>query len=171
VRRVETPGGRGLDRDGSDANRVAGPEAAYIVRDLLRSAVEQGTAARGEIPGLDVAAKTGSSSELRDAWFAGQAGSVVAVVWIGLEDGGRLGLTGGEAAGPLWRSFMAKAVPARPGYSIERPRGVVEGWVETATGLTVHEGREGARRELYRNSTVPAHRRWWRFDQPMPVIE
>jgi hypothetical protein len=66
---------------------------------------------------------------------------------------------------------MARAVPARPPHSIERPRGVIERWVETETGLMVHEGREGARPELYRKATLPAHRRWWRFDEPMPVIE
>ena len=171
VRRVETSGGRGIDRTGKDARRVASPAAAYIVRDLLRTAVEQGTAAPGEIRGRDVAAKTGSSSELRDAWFAGHAGSVVAVVWIGLEDGGRLGLTGAQAAGPLWRRFMASAVPARPPHTIDRPGGVIEQWVELGTGLVVREGREGSRPELYRKGTLPTRRRWWRMDQPMPVIE
>ena len=47
----------------------------------------------------------------------------------------------------------------------------VERWVETETGLIVREGREGSRPELYRKSTLPAHRRWWRFDEPMPLIE
>jgi penicillin-binding protein 1B len=171
VRRLETSSGGNLGRADSRSRRVASDEAAYIVRDLMRTAVERGTAAAGDIPGLDVAAKTGSSSELRDAWFAGQAGSLVAVVWIGLEGGGSLGMTGGAAAGPMWRSFMAKAAPARPPHEIERPRGVIERWVETETGLQVHEGREGARLELYRESTLPAHRRWWRFDEPMPLIE
>jgi penicillin-binding protein 1B len=171
VARLETPGGRGLARSSRDAHRVAGEEAAYLVRDLMRTAVERGTAAPGDIRGLDVAAKTGSSSDLRDAWFAGQAGSVVAVVWVGLTDGGRLGLTGGQGAGPMWRSFMTKAVPARPPLTVERPVGILERWVETDTGLMVREGREGSRPELYRKSTLPAHRRWWRFDEPMPVIE
>ncbi|HEX2465811.1 MAG TPA: transpeptidase-transglycosylase, partial [Thermoanaerobaculia bacterium] len=171
VARLETPGGRGLARSSRDAHRVAGEEAAYLVRDLMRTAVERGTAAPGDIRGLDVAAKTGSSSDLRDAWFAGQAGSVVAVVWVGLTDGSRLGLTGGQGAGPMWRSFMTKAVPARPPLTVERPVGILERWVETDTGLMVREGREGSRPELYRKSTLPAHRRWWRFDEPMPVIE
>jgi penicillin-binding protein 1A len=171
VRRVETFAGRGVERARPDARRVAGEEAAYIVRDLLRTAVEEGTAAAGEIPGVDVAAKTGSSSELRDSWFAGQAGSIVTAVWVGLDDGSRLGLTGAQAAGPLWRAFMAAAVPARAPYRVERPEGIVEAWVQTGTGLLVGPGRPDARLELYRRGTLPTRRRWWRVDRPMPLIE
>jgi penicillin-binding protein 1B len=171
MRPNETPGGRRLARSGRDPRPVAGAEAAYLVRDLMRTAVERGTATPGEIRGLDVAAKTGSSSDLRDAWFAGQAGSVVTVVWVGLSDGGRLGLTGGQGAGPMWRAFMTQAVPARAPRTVKRPEGLIERWVETETGLVVREGREGSRPELYRKKTLPAHRRWWRFDEPMPVIE
>jgi penicillin-binding protein 1B len=168
---LQTAGGRGIDRDGKDPRRVSSEAAAYVVRDLLRTAVERGTATPGDVAGLDVAAKTGSSSELRDAWFAGVAGSVVAVVWVGLEDGGRLGLTGAQAAAPIWRGFMSGAAPARARLEIERPRDVVEQWVELGTGLVVREGRDGARPELYLEGTLPTRRRWWRLDQPMPVIE
>ena len=171
VTRVATSGGDSLERWQPRSEKVADPAAAYIVRDLLRTAVEEGTATSGAIAGLDVAAKTGSSSGLRDAWFAGHAGSVVAVVWVGLDDGGRLGLTGAAAAGPLWRELMAAAVPARPPYAVERPASVVERWVEERSGLLVRPGRAGARPELYRQGELARHKRWWRPDAPMPVIE
>jgi penicillin-binding protein 1B len=169
--RVATPDGDTLERWQSRSTKAADPAAAYIVRDLLRTAVEEGTAVGGAIAGLDVAAKTGSSSGLRDAWFAGQAGSVVTVVWVGLDDGGRLGLTGAAAAGPLWRELMAAAVPARPPYSVERPDTIVERWVQEKTGLLVKPGRAGARPELYREGDEARRKRWWRPDEPMPVIE
>jgi penicillin-binding protein 1B len=171
VARAATSGGEALERWQPRSSKAADPAAAYIVRDLLRTAVEEGTATSGAIAGLDVAAKTGSSSGLRDAWFAGQAGSVVAVVWVGLDDGGRLGLTGAAAAGPLWRELMAGAVPARPPYAVERPDNVVERWVQEKTGLLVRPGRAGARPELYREGDLARRKRWWRPDAPMPVIE
>jgi membrane peptidoglycan carboxypeptidase len=171
VARVATSGGDSLERWQPRSEKVADPAAAYIVRDLLRSAVEEGTAASGAIAGLDVAAKTGTSSGLRDAWFAGQAGSVVAVAWVGLDDGGRLGLTGAAAAGPLWRELMAGAVVARPPHTVERPDRVVERWVQEKTGLLVKPGRAGARPELYREGDLARRKRWWRPDAPMPVIE
>ncbi len=169
--RAETPGGRTLERWRPQSRRVASKASAFIVRDLLRSAVEAGTARGGAIAGRDVAAKTGSSSDLRDAWFAGQAGSVVTVVWVGLDDGARLGLTGAAAAAPLWHDFMTRAVPARPDLVVERPGDVVELWVQERTGLLVRAGRAGSRPELYRDDTLPRRRRWWRADTPMPVIE
>ncbi len=171
VRRIETSAGRGVDRTSPSSHRVASASAAYIVRDLLRTAVERGTANPGEIAGLDVAAKTGSTSDLRDAWFAGQAGSVVTVVWVGMDDGSRLGLTGAQAAAPLWRTFMLHAVKARPAYVVERPSDVVEEWVDTQSGLLVSEGREGARPELYRRGTLPSRRHWWSFGKTEKVIE
>lgn len=171
LERVATPDGSSIERWRPRVTKVADPAAAYIVRDLLRTAVEEGTAVGGAIAGLDVAAKTGSSSGLRDAWFAGQAGSVVTVVWVGLDDGGRLGLTGAAAAGPLWRELVAGAVAARPPYTVERPDRVVERWVQERTGLLVRPGRAGARPELYREGDVARRKHWWRPDTPMPVIE
>lgn len=172
IARLETAAGGGIARTrGGRGRRVASPAAAYLVRDLLRTAVERGTATAGELAGVEAAAKTGSSSDLRDAWFAGQAGSLVTVVWVGRDGGGRLGLTGARAAGPLWHDFMAAAVPARPAYRVDRPEGVVERWVEPGTGRLVAAGRPGARRELYRAGTLPEHRRWWRLDRPLPAIE
>jgi len=172
IARLETASGDGIARARAGrGRRVASPAAAWLVRDLLRTAVERGTATAGELAGVEAAAKTGSSSDLRDAWFAGQAGSVITVVWIGRDGGGRLGLTGARAAGPLWHDFMAVAVPARPAYRVDRPEGVVERWVEPGTGRLVAAGRPGARRELYRADTLPERRRWWRLDRPLPAIE
>jgi len=169
--RMETPSGRPLGRERSRSRAVAGPAAAYLVRDLLRSAVEQGTARVGALAGVEVAAKTGTSSDLRDAWFAGQAGSLVTVVWVGLDDGGKLGLTGAAAAGPLWHEFAERAVRLRADVETPRPRRIVEAWVEERTGLLVRAGRPGARRELYIRGTLPTHKRWWRIDKPVAVIE
>jgi penicillin-binding protein 1B len=168
---MEIPDGRGLAKWKGSTSRVSNPSAAYLVRDLLRTAVEEGTAVSGALEGIDVAAKTGTSSELRDAWFAGHAGSVVAVVWVGLDDGGRLGLTGAGAAGPIWHDFMARAVPLRADYTVTRPRDVVEVWVQDRTGLLVREGRPGAHAELYRKGTLPPRRHWWKIDTPMEPIE
>ena len=137
--------------EGPHSRRVASAESTYIVRDLLRSAVERGTAAAGGIPGFDVAAKTGSSSELRDAWFAGQAGSVVTAVWVGLDGGGRLGLTGAQAAGPIWHDFMSAAAARAPAARARAPR-----WPPRALGPDRNRShrphRAGSRQELYRKA-------------------
>jgi membrane carboxypeptidase/penicillin-binding protein len=170
VRRVERPAGRGIERIEPVARRAADPGAAFIVRDCLREAVLRGTGRAAAIEGIVAAGKTGTSSERRDAWFAGHAEGVVAVVWVGLDDGSPLGLTGSEAAAPPWQRFMAQAVPARPGHGVELPPSVVVASVETSTGLLVAEGRSGSRRELFLRKSLPPHRRWWRIDEPEPVV-
>ena len=137
----------------------------------MRTAVREGTATIANIEGLIVAAKTGSSSDLRDAWFAGHAGSVVTVVWVGLDDGEPLGLTGAAAAGPIWKTFMADAVPARPPLAHDAPKGIIETYVDPETGLLVGDRNKRAEKEVFRRGAVPRRNRFWRIDKAVPVID
>ena len=125
VRRLERPGGRKLHRFKTGSRQVANAETAYLIHDLLLDAARDGTARAAAVDGLEVAAKTGTTSERRDAWLAGYAGGVVAVVWVGRDDAKPLGLTGTGAAAPLWKAFMERAVRARPPRVVARPEGVV----------------------------------------------
>ena len=168
--RVERPAGRAIETVSIDRDRAVNPAAAWLVRNTLRTAVAEGTAKLAAGVADDVAAKTGSSSELRDAWFAGHAEGVVTVVWVGLDDGDTLGLTGAAAAGPIWRAFMERAVPARPPRPMPEPRGVLRGWVQPSTGLRVKESRDDARPEVFRRGAEPPKRRIWRRDEPIPVV-
>jgi len=170
VHRIEKPGGDSLARIKPRRKTVVRPSTAYLIRSLLTTAVERGTARGVAIDGLDVAAKTGSTSGLRDAWLVGHAGSLVTVVWVGLDDGGRLGLTGSKGAGPIWRAFMAEAVEARPARAMARPGGVVEETIDPSTGLLVRSFNPRARRELFRRATLPPRDRFWRSDRPVAVV-
>ena len=84
--------------------------------------MEAGASRAARISASGAFGKTGTSSERRDAWFAGGAGSVVTVVWVGLDDGAPLGLSGAEAAAPIWREFTAVAVGGREAVAA-RPAG------------------------------------------------
>jgi penicillin-binding protein 1B len=168
--RVELPGGRPLLRERPETRRASRSSSAWVVRELMRDAVQRGTAQVADIDGLDVAAKTGTSSSARDAWFVGTAGSIVTAVWVGMDDGDPLGLTGARAAGPIWRDFMREAVLARPPKKLDRPGGVVERWIDPATGLLVRERNKNARLELFRRSVLPKRDRFWRRDRPAPAL-
>lgn len=170
VARIERPAGRGLKRGAKNDRRVGSDEASFIVLDLLRDAVENGTGKNAAIPGLRVAGKTGTSSSLRDAWFVGGAGSVVAAVWVGRDGGETLGLTGSVAAAPMWKTFMETAAGARPGHEITRPRGVVVHRVDTRSGLLYGANSRRGREELFRDGALPRRNRFWRRDRAMPVI-
>jgi penicillin-binding protein 1B len=171
VRRMESPGGRTLATWDRSSRKVSRPGSAWLVRDTLRSAVETGTAAIGALEGVEVAAKTGSSSNLRDSWFAGMAGSVLTVVWVGRDSGEPLGLSGSRGAGPVWKAFMETAVATRPTALPGRPRGVVERFVDTKTGLMVRERNPRARKEYFRFSQIPRRDRFFRRDRKVPVIQ
>ncbi|MEZ5331377.1 MAG: transglycosylase domain-containing protein [Thermoanaerobaculia bacterium] len=163
ILRLSRPSGARLLAPHPSRHRVASASATYLVTSLLEEVVDGGP--EGSF------GKTGTSSERRDAWFAGGAGSVVAAVWVGLDDGAPLGFVGSQAAEPIWRRFMERAAPARPPLPRERPDGVVEWWVQESTGLRVRDGRAGSEPYLFRRRYLPPKRRWWREDpaqRPIP---
>jgi penicillin-binding protein 1A len=75
---------------------------------MLRGAVETGTGRAAAIPGRVVAGKTGTTSDSRDAWFAGFSGGLVVVVWIGADDNAPMpGLTGGGLPAQVFREVLS----------------------------------------------------------------
>jgi penicillin-binding protein 1B len=168
--RVEKPGGARLERFYPDRRRVVSPASAYLVIDLLRDAALHGTASAAAIPGLVVAAKTGTTSEQRDAWLAGHAGGLVTVVWVGRDDGRPLGLTGSQAAAPLWREFMRRGARLRPPRHLERPELVVDRYVDGSSGLLVRSWSSNARLDVFREDALPPRDRFWRLDDDVPVV-
>ncbi|HYE73727.1 MAG TPA: PBP1A family penicillin-binding protein, partial [Blastocatellia bacterium] len=89
------------------------PSTAYLVTDALGDVVNRGTAARVRALGYKgpAAGKTGTS---RDAWFVGYTPKLLVAVWVGYDDNRDLGLTGGEAAVPIWTDFIKAAMAVRP---------------------------------------------------------
>jgi penicillin-binding protein 1A len=73
----------------------------------MRTVMTQGTGVRAAFPGYDLAGKTGTTSDFRDAWFDGFTGGVTTVVWVGRDDNAPMrGITGGSAPAELWKSYM-----------------------------------------------------------------
>ena len=171
VSRLERPEGRRIERFTPRDRRVASAETAYLVTDLLYDAVARGTARGAAIEGWNVAAKTGTTSERRDAWLAGWANGIVTVVWVGRDDARSLGATGGGTAAPLWQRFMEKAVGSRPRQSVEVPAGIVELHIDRRTGLLVRAINPHADLELFRRGATPRRDRFFRVDDAAPVIE
>ncbi|MGD2113994.1 MAG: transglycosylase domain-containing protein [Acidobacteriota bacterium] len=168
---LHRPSGARIAAFGGGGERVAGPAAAFMVRDLMRDVVRRGTGRAADAAGLDAWGKTGSSSEWRDAWFVGGARSMVAALWVGLDDGSPLGLSSGRAAVPIWRDFMVAAASSRSPLRESPPEDVVVLWVQDRTGRIVDRPRRDSHSELFDRNHLPAGRRWWRPDPPLPVIE
>jgi len=169
--KIYLPNGRLLAQRKTTSVKVVEPATAYLIRSLLEDSVRRGTSATAALEHHTAFGKTGTSSGARDAWFAGGAGSVVAVVWIGLDDNEPLRLSGAAAAAPIWKAFMDRAVPLRPAEDRGRPANVVEHWIETETGLLVPRQRSGAELDLFRKGATPPRRRLLKKDEPVPIVE
>ncbi len=115
---------------------VARPAAAFLVTHMLRSVLNEGTgaSARGMGFTLDAAGKSGTTNDLRDAWFVGFTPELLTVVWVGLDDNQPLGLSGSQAALPIWTSFMMKALAGHPNAGFEAPGGVSFVEIDRDTG-------------------------------------
>lgn len=95
-------------RGSAAARRVIDAALAEDLAGMLRGAVERGTGRAAAIPGRVVAGKTGTTSDSRDAWFAGFAGGLVVVVWVGADDNRPMpGMAGGGLPAQLFRQIMA----------------------------------------------------------------
>lgn len=115
---------------------VARPSAAFLVTHMMRSVLNEGTGASARGAGFtyDAAGKSGTTNDLRDAWFVGFTPELLTVVWVGLDDNQPLGLSGSQAALPIWTSFMMKALAGRANTGFDAPGGVSFVEVDRDTG-------------------------------------
>jgi penicillin-binding protein 1A len=94
---------------------------------MMREVITSGTGTRARVPNYDLAGKSGTTSDYRDAWFVGYTGGFVTAVWVGKDDNKPMRrVTGGGAPAGIWRDFMAAALPrlktqAIPGGTMEPP--------------------------------------------------
>lgn len=157
-------------RRGADA-QIISPQTAYVMTDILKTAVERGTLAgaariagglRDDIP---MAGKTGTTQNWADAWTVGYSPYMTTALWYGFDRGGfSLGWnqTGAVTAGPVWARYMREIHADLPPREFTRPAdGLVEVAVSTRSGLLPTENYRGSTRtELFIAGTEPRQ-----FDQ------
>lgn len=121
----------------TEAEPVVSEAEAYLVTHLLAGVMDRGTGRLARRLGFTrpAAGKTGTSNDFNDAWFAGFTPDLLAVVWVGFDKGRSLGLSGAEAALPIWTRFMAEALAGAPSVGFELPAGVVVAEVDRRNGL------------------------------------
>jgi penicillin-binding protein 1A len=135
------------------APRVVAEENIWLTNLMLRDVAHRGTgaAAGRALKRPDVAGKTGTTNDQRDAWFCGFGPGVVATAWVGYDDYHSMGRkeTGGSAALPMWIDFMRVALADVPLQDTKPPKGVVTASIDTASGMVVENGAPGSIKEFF----------------------
>ncbi|MEH6582618.1 MAG: penicillin-binding protein 1B [Halioglobus sp.] len=146
IRDIVDAHGEPLHRYPLEYDRTVSLQAVHLLHYAMREVVREGTG-RGVYRYLkddfEVAGKTGTTNEGRDSWFAGFSGDLLAVTWIGHDDNGGTGLTGGTGALKVWAHFMANA--SQRSLSYRMPDGIETHWIEEQQGILTGEGCPGAR--------------------------
>jgi len=140
------------------APRIIEPRINFLMNSLLKDVVQRGTAMPAKILGRqDLAGKTGTTNEQRDAWFNGYASNYVATAWVGFDDFSPLGNleTGGVAALPMWIEFMQTALANVPETPQEIPVGIAKAYINPNTGLLTSESNKNGKWEYFQEEHVP----------------
>ncbi|WP_126452275.1 penicillin-binding protein 1A [Sulfuriflexus mobilis] len=140
------------------APRVMTAQTNYIMRTILRDVILLGTGRRAlSIGRRDLAGKTGTTNDQKDAWFSGFSSTLVTTAWVGFDKHEPLGKreTGASAALPMWVYFMENAMKGVPEKQVEMPAGLVTIRVDPETGLLAAQGQENAIFETFRSDNVP----------------
>jgi penicillin-binding protein 1A len=148
------------------AKRVIPADNIYIMDSMMRDVIKVGTAAprlRASNSSLlkrnDLAGKTGTTNDAKDAWFSGYNGDYVATAWVGNQRYTDPGLGnnefGGKAALPIWQGFMEVALNGKPDHSVDQPEGIITAKIDPKTGLLAPAGMRNAIFEVFREAYMP----------------
>jgi len=141
------------------APRVITEQNYYLMNSMMRDVIQYGTGKRARVLGRkDLAGKTGTTNDQRDAWFNGFNRHMVAIAWIGFDDYSPLGRgeVGGRAALPAWIDFMRVALDGVAEELPELPPGMVTMRIDADTGVPVGAGDKNAIFEVFRDTDLAA---------------
>ena len=140
------------------APQAISPANAFVMSDVMTDVIQRGTAQAAKALGRgDLAGKTGTTNDRRDAWFVGFNADVAAAAWVGFDQERSLGDNeeGGRTALPMWIGFMEEALRDRPEHRLPEPAGVVRMWVDRHSGRSTTAGTSGAIFEVFLEAHVP----------------
>ncbi len=141
----------------ADARLVARADTTFLVTNMMRSVINEGTGAGARSAGftLDAAGKSGTTNDLRDAWFIGFTPELLTAVWIGFDNNQPIGLSGSQAALPIWTTFMKRALAGRRDSHFQPPDDIVFVDIDKDTGKLARPGCPRVMSEGFLSGTQP----------------
>lgn len=137
INRIEDRDGRVIEENQPSSLETISSGTAFVMTDLLKAAVREGTGWRVKALKRPAAGKTGTTNDLRDAWFLGFTPGLVTGVWTGYDNIKPMGRgeTGSRAASPIWLYYMSEVLKDRPVEDFALPEGVIFAKIDAETGL------------------------------------
>ncbi len=140
------------------AEQIIDGRTSYIPASMLQDVIKRGTGRRALALGRgDLAGKTGTTNESKDAWFSGYNADYVTTVWVGFDQPETLGRReyGGTAALPIWMNFMGAALKGKPEHQLPEPEGILSLRIDPVSGRAATPGTPNAYFELFKAEDTP----------------
>jgi penicillin-binding protein 1A len=159
ITRVESATGEILFEARIEQREALDPAEAYMMTNLLQTAVREGTAASSRRLGFtkSAAGKTGTTNEATNAWFCGFTPSFCGGVWVGFDQAVPMGkgATGARMALPIWVDFMAKITDRKGEEPFVRPPAIVERSICLTSGMLATAGCDSIATEVFLPQSIP----------------
>ena len=140
------------------APRIMDKRSHFILNNILQDVIKKGTGRKARALGRsDIAGKTGTTNDQKDAWFSGYNRDLVTTAWVGFDEPTTLGANefGSTAALPIWIKFMKSALRNSPNNQFKQPDGLVTVRIDPETGERAKPGQTNAIFEIFREEQVP----------------
>lgn len=141
-----------------ERDQVLDPMTAYQITSMMEGVVQRGTARRLLYLKRDIAGKTGTTNDSKDAWFIGFTPDIVVGVYMGYDSPKSLGAagTGSSLAAPIFGDFMAESMDGKPNVPFKMPAGMLQIAIDRKTGMRASAGDPGAFVEAFKPGTGSA---------------
>ncbi|MGY4491965.1 penicillin-binding protein 1A [Pseudomonas sp. TE3610] len=140
------------------ATRVVDGRTTFILNSMLEDVIKKGTGRRAMALGRsDLAGKTGTTNDSKDAWFSGYNADYMTTVWTGFDQPETLGRRefGGTVALPIWMNYMGAALKDKPAHTQAEPEGIVSLRVDPISGRAATPSTPNAYFELFKSEDTP----------------
>lgn len=140
------------------APRIYDEKVSFLTYNIMQDVIRRGTGRKALVlKRNDIAGKTGTTNDQKDAWFSGFNQDYVATAWVGFDQPTTLGRRefGGTAALPIWIDFMREALKDKPENAPTPPEGIVSVKIDPKSGKLAYPGQSDAIFEFFRKENVP----------------
>ena len=160
INKIVNRKGETIEENLPEKRRVVSDETAFIMTHLMTEVVKYGTGRSVQALQRPAAGKTGTTNDLKDAWFIGYTPELISGVWVGFDQFHSMGRfeTGSRAASPIWLDFMKEALKNQSVSPFSPPGGVTFAKIDPESGKLASADTRNAVFECFKVGTEPTER-------------